>query len=104
MGNHKGAIYYLNKAERVLKNVPNPIYETKINIVRSLFCDEKKESLDKCRGNIRYLEKSGDLDGVFDLSILIKDQYEKKQNFKEALEFANLAISTKEKMMMLRGV
>lgn len=104
MGNPKGAIYYLNKAERVLKNVPNPIYETKINIVRSLFCDEKKESLDKCRENIRYLEKSGDLDGVFDLSLLIKDQYEKKENFKEALEFANLAISTKEKMMMLRGV
>lgn len=103
-GNHKGALYYLKKAERVLKIVPNSTYEAKINIVKSLYCDEIKESLDKCRENIRYLEKSGDLDGVFDLSLLIKGQYEEKENFKEALEFANLAISTKEKMMMLRGV
>ncbi|MFS8304203.1 tetratricopeptide repeat protein [Bacillus altitudinis] len=103
-GNHNGALYYLRKAERVLNALPNPTYEAKINIVRSIFCDEIKESLDKCRENIRYLEKSGDLDGVFDLSLLIKGQYEKKENFKEALEFANLAISTKEKMMMLRGV
>ncbi|MCD7911097.1 aspartate phosphatase [Bacillus velezensis] len=103
IGDKENAMYYYKKGQVELKFRSNPIYEAKMNIIYDLYCKEVNESIDKIRDDIRYLEEKGDLDGVSDLSLLISKQYEKGENYKEALEFANKAIEVKEKMRRLEG-
>ncbi|MGD1416402.1 aspartate phosphatase [Bacillus stercoris] len=104
IGQKDTAIYYSKKGMEVLKERENKIYEAKINIIYSLYtARDTSKSVDKCRNNIRYLENRNDLDGAYELSLIISKYYEKERDFKEALEFANKAIEIETRMKNLEG-
>ncbi|MGV4321243.1 response regulator aspartate phosphatase [Bacillus mojavensis] len=104
IGQKDTAIYYSKKGMEVLKEKENKIYEAKINIIYNLYtARDTSKSIDKCRNNIRYLENRNDLDGAYELSLIISRYYEKERDYKEALEFAHKAIDIEHRMKNLEG-
>ncbi|BCT30463.1 aspartate phosphatase [Bacillus velezensis] len=104
IGDKNKGIKHYKKGLENLNEKENKIYESKLNIVYNLYCKDTKESVDICRRNIQNLVEENDLDGVIDLSRHISKHYEQKEDYKEALEFANRAIAAENKMRNLEGL
>ncbi|MFN2747762.1 tetratricopeptide repeat protein [Bacillus sp. z60-18] len=98
IGETEAALYYYQKGQKELEKNGNKIYEKKINIIYELYRHENAKTI---KDDIHALEEMNDLDGVCDLSLLISSYYERKGDYKEALEFAKIAMTAENKMRSL---
>ncbi|MED1018320.1 Rap family tetratricopeptide repeat protein [Bacillus atrophaeus] len=101
IGEKDKALSYYKKGQEELDKNGNKIYEKKINMIYNVYCRDTSESFPACKNDIHSLNKLNDLDGVHDLSLLISSHYEYKGDYKEALEFAKMAMIAENKMRSL---
>ncbi|PRS11522.1 aspartate phosphatase [Bacillus paralicheniformis] len=98
IGETEAALFYYKKGQEELEKNGNKHYEKKINIMYELYCHENVKSI---KDDIDSLDEMNDLDGVCDLSLLISSYFEKKGDFKEALEFVKIFMKAENKMRSL---
>ncbi|MEC3608644.1 aspartate phosphatase [Bacillus glycinifermentans] len=98
IGETEAALYYYQKGQEELEKNGNKHYEKKINIIYELYC---RENVGSIKDDIHSLDEMNDLDGVYDLSLLISSYYEDKGDYKKALEFAKIAMKAENKMRSL---